>query len=54
MVVEVAAALQFLVLRLRLLDEMRVVVEAGAEVLGPLWKLLSAKVLVSFRDSTYS
>jgi hypothetical protein len=46
--------LQYLVSKFRLLDEMRVEVEAEAEVYGPLWKPLSAKVHVGFRNRTVS
>jgi hypothetical protein len=54
--VEVEAALQYLVSKFRLLDKMRVEVEAEAEaeVYGPLWKPLSAKVHVGFRNRTVS
>lgn len=53
---EVEAALQYLVPKFCLLDEMRVEVEVEveAEVHGPLWKPLSAKVHVGFRDRTVS
>jgi hypothetical protein len=52
--VEVEAALQYLISRFRLLDEMRVEAEADAEVHGPLLKPLSAKVQVKFRAGTVS
>lgn len=45
---EVEAALQDLVAKYHLLDEMRV--EAEAEVHRPLWKLLNAKLHVGFRN----
>lgn len=50
--VEVEAVLQYFVSKFRLLDEMRVEVEAEEEpeVHGPLWKPLSAKMHVGFRD----
>lgn len=52
--VEVEAALQYLVSKFRLFDEMgvEVGVEAKVEVHGPLWEPLSAKVHVGFRDRT--
>ena len=49
---EVEAALQYLVSKFRLLDKMRAEVEA--EAYDPLWKPLSAKVHVGFRNRTVS